>query len=428
MRSAYCGRGSGGRKRGIAMKAQTSAGAVVRLLDPTEAKLAAMGVQVEYTTRVRGRVDPDTLAEAFDLLRLRYPILSCRIAVEEPGRVVFVADDSAPAIWWHDVGDKPLPELVDRVAALRVQRVDAATVLVTLVVHHAAADGRHGLALTAQLWTDYTALVAGRSIPPYRSEYPLSLAQLLHDRGIAPGGLAEAVPPGDVASPDIGESSSPSTRARVRLTTEQTKTLVALGRRTHTTINGLVSATLLRATADVACVDLSEVRLLYPVDLRARLSPPLGPTDATNVLSAAGFRAEPDAPNDAIALAGAVNDQFASDLATGELYRRIPRQFDLTAASTLGFSSGPAAIMSTNWGVVPPFPTPAALTITDFVPAITYGTRYPHNTLELAYPRYSCLVTTFDGRLTLDIITTNDPRGYAHRVDRLLTDLVPAVQ
>lgn len=399
------------------MRTYPSTGLLVRPLDPIEAMFAATGLHVGHTVRVRGQLNAAALAEAFDLLRRKYPMLSCRIVLDRTDRVVFEAADELPALFsWTEKAGTRLPDLTDRVAAIHVARVDTETSLVTLLLHHAAADGRHGLQLMTELWAMYTAVVEGRAVHPDRQDYPRSVTQLLDERGLLPQ---------DGALPDFAPAAgaAPSARSigRARLTTEQTNSLVLTGHLAHTTINGLVSAALLQATAEFAGVELPEVLYAYPVDLRTRLTPPVGRTEGTNVLGATTFTAHPGTPNSTFALARAVNAQLDRAITSGDLYRAVPRHFDPTDPAGLGLFSGPTSSMSTNWGVIPSLAMPDDLTVTDFIPSINTGSRHPANTLAVDLPYYSCIVTTFQGQLTLDLITGTDANTYAHRVAHLLT-------
>ncbi|WP_167837735.1 phthiocerol/phthiodiolone dimycocerosyl transferase family protein [Nocardia altamirensis] len=413
------------------MSGLSSSSVLIRPLDPSEAMFVPTGLYVGYTTRVRGELDPRALAEAFDLIRQQYPVLRSQV-VPADGQPVFAATDLPPVISWRDQeSDESLPDLAGRVAAIQVVRVDARTALVTLLTHHSAADGHHSLQLLADLWESYTAVVEGKSVRPQRHDYPQSVEQLLDERGItlddAPAAsVAPTLPTTAGSTPQSpSATASPDHMARVRLTAEQTRALVAIGHQAKTTINGLMSAAIMQATADSAGIGLEEVLYVYPVDLRRRLTPAVQYTAGTNVLGTAMFVADSDTPTDTVALARAITDRLAGDLASGEVHRsvlRLPHEnFDPAILES------PSSVVATNWGIIPPMPTPDTLTIDDFSPSVHQTSQLPGPLGNSASPPMGGIITTFQGQLTLDVtMAAGDPENLVDRVGAILAEILPA--
>ncbi|WP_433574406.1 phthiocerol/phthiodiolone dimycocerosyl transferase family protein [Nocardia brasiliensis] len=370
----------------------TSSQLLVRPLAPSELMYFRFGLYVGYSTRVRGRLDPTVLARAFETLRAAYPVLSTRLVQDdESGPAIAAVPDVAAALF-DVVGpvEDPLHELPDldgRAAAIHTVRGGDDTAAVTLLTHHAIADGHHSLHLLSELWKYYTAHAEGAPAAPARHAYPHSLEHLLAARGIRTAPALE-LPDTDGVESLADTSANPAERVRIRLSANETRLLLAAGRQHGTTINGLVSAALLAATAQGRGVDIDTLHYTYPVDLRSRVSPRIGYPEGTNVLSIAYFAADPHSERDLLALARAVSATLRESIATGTLFTGGAELASMLTPEALS-----SALISTNWGVIPPLRTPADLTIEDFHPLMSNGslpTLAPH------------VITTYDGQLTID--------------------------
>lgn len=380
----------------------TSSQLLVRPLAPSEVIHFRFGLYVGYCTQVRGKLDSAALAQAFEILRAAYPILSARLVLDHASQPSIEAAPELSAVVDEVAGptDNPLfglPDLNDRAAAIHTVRGSDDTAAVTLLTHHAIADGHHSLHLLSELWNCYTACVDGTPAVPTRHDYPHSLEHLLDQRGIDTGSV-DTLPDTDIfgALADVDTPSGPPERVRTRLSAADTAALLATGRSHGTTLNGLVSAALLAATAQSRSVDIDTLHYTYPVDLRTRLTPRIGYPEGTNVLGMAYFVADPQADDDLLALARAVTSKLREGVATGAVFAGSS-QF-MSAATTGGDFANPEAflsalLVSTNWGVIPHLPTPAELTIEDFHPLM------PNNPMTSVAPY---VITTYDGQLTID--------------------------
>ncbi|WP_433654650.1 phthiocerol/phthiodiolone dimycocerosyl transferase family protein [Nocardia sp. CA-128927] len=379
----------------------TSSQLLVRPLAPSEVTHFRFGLYVGYAARVRGKLDSAALAQAFAILREAYPILSARLVLDHVSQPSIEAAPELSAAVDEVTGptDEPLfglPDLADRAAAIHTVRGSDDTATVTLLTHHAIADGHHSLHLLSELWHLYTACVADELTAPHRHDYPHSLEHLLDQRGIDVG--PTVLPDENVlgALADVDIPSTPPERVRTRLSAADTAALLAAGRSQGTTINGLVSAALLAATAQSRGVDIATLHYTYPVDLRSRLTPRVGYPEGTNVLGMAYFTADSHADDDLLALARAITGNLREGVATGAVFAGSS-QF-MAAATAQGDSINPAEflstmVISTNWGVIPHLPTPPDLTIEDFYPVM------PSNPMTAVAPY---VITTYDGQLTID--------------------------
>lgn len=394
----------------------------IRPIAPSEALFAAMGTYIGYSTRVSGHLDQAALTEAFRILQQTYPVLACKIGQHgTPDRyAIEPAADILPIVDCHQQGrtDEPLLGLPDpqgRTALIHTVQSAPDQAWVTLLTHHAIADGHHSLQLLADLWIFYTDTVEGRPMRPNRHGYPRSLEQLWSERGITADTRAN---PADAIPPSLHIIADPTgpeefVTVRTRLTAAETKSLSAFGHRTNTTINGLVSAALLRATTEALDVGIGELAYWYAVDLRTRVTPALGYTEGTNVLSLAQFVADADTGTDMATLARAITDKFTRDLAAGEIQRLALRVTELIDPLAVD-------ILSTNWGKVPPLRTPRNLTFEDF--RATGHTTNPRLT-QAIYPNGIYTISTFDSQLTIDNTAMPGTSVPTDRIHALLTDL-----
>src|SRR5690606_30810964 len=101
--------------------------------------------------------------------------------------------------------------------------------------------------------------------------------------------------------------------ARVQLDPAETARLLELARTRAVSVNGLVTAAVLRAFAAVYGVD--QVGCVYPVDLRRRLDPPVAAAAGTNVSGLAAFTTTEF--DDVVTLARRIGTALHDDLATG---------------------------------------------------------------------------------------------------------------
>ncbi|MFI7120718.1 hypothetical protein [Amycolatopsis sp. NPDC049868] len=386
-----------------------------RTLAPSEAMHTASGFYTGYTTGVRGQLDQAALSAAFQFLRKTYPVLSCSITRDAMGGTSIGSEDdvSIVASLHGAQSDEPLagfPDPGDRVTAVHVVRRGADLSWVTLLIHHAIADGAHGIQLLVDLWSFYADVVEDREIVVCSHPYPQSIEKILSDRSLT-------VDPAEAPGADQPPTLSMMT-VDTRLTVEATNALVTFGHRTNATINSLVSAALLMATTEALDIGIGELVYTYSVNLRRRLIPPVGPAEGTNVLGIAQFTADVSAGKDIAALARAVTAKFSSDLAVGGVQHFYFHNIGDYMRSLPAMPGLP--LWSTNLGKIPTLDSPADIAIEDFLIS-RYAQKPQFVTTSLSGGH---IITTFNGQLN---IWSTMPEIYAstvaNRVRTLLTDL-----
>ncbi|AFU04706.1 phthiocerol/phthiodiolone dimycocerosyl transferase family protein [Nocardia brasiliensis] len=386
------------------MSIEATTETLVRALDGSELQFAAVGYCVGYSVCVHGVLELESLTEAFTTLQTANPVLSCRIVASALGGAALARAGDAPYIRVRDNAYSATGStgIGHRTAGIEVQYEDVDTAWVTLLIHHAIADAGHALRMVEDLWRYYTAAIDGREVAVQRQPYPQSTEFILRHHGIDD---VDPRPEADPVTAARDSSTTPNSTAApvglVRLTSEQTRAVIELGHAAGATVNGLVSAALLCAVADAAEVDLPEVRYSFPVDLRSRLEPPVGLTEATNMLSMARFAPPPGSSADLLELARAVTGKLACDLADGSLTRYYFYPSDQIAAWQAEYSYRPATVSATNWGVIPELVTPDSLIVRDFRPHPQVTDPVGASVMTPLAPYYVLFIYTFQGQLSI---------------------------
>ncbi|MGW4000209.1 phthiocerol/phthiodiolone dimycocerosyl transferase family protein [Amycolatopsis sp. NPDC004772] len=369
--------------------------AVRRALAPSESVHAAREAYIGYTVRAEGRLDPEALTTAFAAVCRAYPQLSARVEFTGEGAVL-TESDAQPEVRFAD-GDpsRPLAGLdLDQsrsLSALNVVR-DGEEASVCLAIQHSVADAHHATAILAALWSSYTDVVEGVPLDLGRQPYPRSLEDLLADRGIHSSGPATPLAPPPAASrPD------PVVRHVVqhRLTEAESTALANLGHREKVTINGLVSGAVLLAEAELRDMPLTDLVYRYSVNLRGRLTPPVGATEGTNVLGGVAFQVTDGIAHDAVSIGRAIGEQLRAGLADGSVQRSILDMFSKPAATKPWDPKLALAVVSImNWGVAPPMRTPDGLRLTNL-----HSASRMRETIALG----GYVLSTFGGRVGIDL-------------------------
>ncbi len=417
----------------------------MRVLAPSEQRFVRHATYTGRSVLVEGKLDIAVMRSAFGALVRTHPILACRIGEDAAGTGHLLRPAGHAVGAWVRAGDTATVRLPDEALDPSVQLayLDVVTegtrARVTLYAHHAVADAGHCVALLARLWDRYTDEVSGSANDTAPHDYPRPLEWYAARHGIprsAVSGLEAAsrpmahapmLPP-DPATPAPAALARPE---RTILEPEATARIVELGRRHGVTVNGLITAALLRAYAEIASVqgdsspspsrsraatpresntdergpgdsgagDSVQLRCVYPVDMRARLNPPVAAADGTNMAGLAAFAADVTTATDIVELAQRISARLRHDLAEGIVQQSVlhfPEFFGPTAIRSL---AGHIAV--TNTGRVPRFRTPPGLALTDY--EIVYLSAHPRPSAGPS-AAITFLVYTFADRLCVGVL------------------------
>ncbi len=348
----------------------------IRKLARSEEMFAETQNFVGLAAHVRGAVDVDALADAFDALLQAHPVLNGHLEQSPDGKWEIVLDDlmhQGLEVVELDADAAAPPLVFDQTAALthlRVTRRGDETHL-TLYIHHSLADGHHQFSLVEELFSTYTDLVTtGSAKPAPVASAPVSLESVLADRGVDKklrSGLerllaamfAYDVPPSRRAPSDT----NPALPQRVpmefcKLSESETDNIIAFCRANKLGLNSLLSAAILMAEWQLRETPNIPVPYVYPVDLRYLLSPPVSATECTNPVGIATYLAEITPSTDVVDLARDINDTFKKDIAEGI----IQQSFLHFSPQYVGNPPGlPDVVMFTDNGIVPPMRLPPGM-------------------------------------------------------------------
>ncbi|WP_187288035.1 phthiocerol/phthiodiolone dimycocerosyl transferase family protein [Segniliparus rotundus] len=311
-------------------------------------------------------MDTAALLRAFGRLREEFPLLAGRVLAVDDG-FDFVVDESCKAP--QDVvrllrakpGTQVPPNLnpSSSLATLDVVTYDEDWHCVTPWCNHAAADGRLWLFLVQRLWSLYTQEADGApesSLLPDAGRFPGAMEYLLAQRNIREGSIT-----GEERLRGARWSGSPpragamlaenfqlqSTRLQLneRLTTD----LRALAARRSISMHGVVAGAVALAER-AAFVDVPEgepvpMAFISPVEMRARVVPPIAIDEVTNFMGTAYTQLEVSCENKLLELGKTLSDQLIADLKDGLILGAM-------ASPTLPERGGVGVVLN-NIGVIP---------------------------------------------------------------------------
>ncbi|WP_309138719.1 phthiocerol/phthiodiolone dimycocerosyl transferase family protein [Nocardia cyriacigeorgica] len=392
-------------------------GDVVRLLAPSEQRFVRHGTYTGRSVAVAGRLDTSALSVAFATLLCAYPVLVCRIGIDQYGRGYLLRPaSSVPVPMLSRSGDPdeltmPAHRLdpAEQLAYLDVVLGSGDRSRVTMYVHHGVADGGHSVELFARLWDCYTDQITSVPGAVTSFDYPMPLEWFAAQRGIGRHtrsgfeDVARPLPPATSGGGDDAPADGVLVRPRrLHLDPAATARIVELSRWHRVTVNALLTAALLRAYAGVAGgvggVPVP-VGCLYPVDLRGRLSPPVAAAAGTNMAGLASFAADVDRAGCIVELAQRISTRLHEDLVTGTVQQSVLHFPDYFGEHRIHSLAGHIAI--TNTGVVPHFRTPDTLGVTDY--EIVYLSAHPRRSLGPS-AAVTFLAYTFAARLTVAML------------------------
>ncbi|MEU1545140.1 acyltransferase [Nocardia sp. NPDC005745] len=384
------------------------------MLAPSEQRFVRHGTYTGRSVSVRGALDVTALREAFATLRRGYPVIGCRIVEDAAGQGYLLAADEAAwtpvSVREGDVAvlDVPAVDPAAQLAYLDVVGSGADEWRITLFAHHSVADAGHCVELLSRLWDCYTGITERQSIEFAPQGIPQSLEWHVAARGITRTttsgfeDVTKPLPPQARELPPDSAPPAPSTLARpvrVRLNREATARIVELGRRAGVTVNGLLTAALLRAHARETVGGAAHSGCLYPVDLRTRLEPPVAAPAGTNMAGLASFAAEVDPAANPLELAQRISARLTRDLADGVVQQSVLHFPDYYGVNRIHSLAGHIAV--TNTGVVPAFRMPPGLEFTDY--EIVYVSAHPRPSAG-ASAAVTFLAYTFAGELAVGVL------------------------
>jgi phenolphthiocerol/phthiocerol/phthiodiolone dimycocerosyl transferase len=322
-----------------------------------------------HVLRYQGDLDVSILARAFEMLGERYPAV--RSTARRAGdRYVLAADPlEAPKLRLVDGGEAAVVHEIEKpwspstaLADLVVAREPSGGVL-ALRMDHAIGDAGGKLEVLGELLRLYAAMVeTGEASTERSTALPASPLSVLRSRSDAHADQA-AVPDTTAGATPIDVR--PARQRHTSLDERETAGLVAAARAEGVSVHALVCGHillgqyLLSGSAEPMVMACSSA-----VDLRNRVSPPVGRTETTNFFGVHTAHVEVSATSRPADIGREVVRQLHEAVAAGQVSIDLRTSESVTPAASMRESLRSAAV--SNLGVLPPFPQPEGMVITDF--------------------------------------------------------------
>ena len=352
---------------------------VIRKLANSEEMLAETENFVGLGADVRGPIDIDVLEAAYEALLETRPYLTTRIERGPDGRHQLVIDDLVPegieVVELDDPAAEDPPLYFNQSESLVHLRVIIrdGQARPTLYVHHSLADGHHMYSLIEDLLSFYTDLIGtGEIRRPGVQPVPESIEAVLAERGIhkqkrsgierfMPAVFAYDLPPSRRAV----TSDKPAFPVKVpmvscRISERHTDSIIALCRAKSIGLTAMLSAILLMAEWRIRGSANIPIPLIYTVDLRYFLSPPVSATGCTNPVGLTTYLGEIDRKTDVVELARGIFETFKADLADGVIQQSRLHFSPQYVGNAPGL---PDVVLLSDNGLVPPVRTPPGLEV-----------------------------------------------------------------
>lgn len=345
-----------------------------------------------------GESDERAFRQAYETLsRGGAPLLGGRIDTDNRGYRFVVPDDARLTVVVRDDGDAGYWEEAHQ--SLDSEQALSRLVLVrgsersyvTLLMHHAIADGHAAAWLFTRFWECYIAAISGEVAPvETAAALPASMEEILRQRL---GGPEPFIVPSGVFPPLGGAPASRSRVSRIRLSRDETTALTAAARKQRTWPHAFVCGAVLLALRDsLAAAGPVRLDCSSAVDLRSRTSPPVTLDEVTNFTGGHRVVLEVSAGDKAADLGREVLSQLDEEL-TKKGWQSLVIDFSGAAAQTEDF---PKVVVS-NLGSLPALTSPSGIVVSDIRTFVN---------LSQAQPVY--FANFYGGRLNIEISYSPD--------------------
>lgn len=414
-----------------------------RALSPFESIHALVCETTVMASRMAGPLDLDALHTAWDRLVQRNPVLTGRIGFGAAGpELIIEASTPAPPLTSGQVDPEehtttPIG-IGETVSFLDVTPAPGDGHWVSLVTHHAIADGILVYHWFGILWQNYTQILAGATMPVAEPlPVPAATETLLADRGVTKGPRSGAERlDGVVVYPfrdPVGRSPDADPFAQHRIVTvlsaEDTAALRASAKALNETLHGLICGAVLLAERELLHPDGPlPMGLISHVNIRRWMSPPADEADGTNVLGYSCAQVTVDPADDPRHIGEQILRQLHTDLEDGVVQQTCLHIPDIIARWATSDNLEPISV--SNMGEFAPLTLPAGLHAGEFQIrgnanyAVLAGGGPPDN-LPLSTGRHH-MVFSYHGRLNIQtiypaaVLTADRAEAFADRIRTLL--------
>lgn len=378
---------------------------------------AAPSFAIEYS----GVVDQVALMRAFESLCSRHPVLCGRIRSDDRGHILYVPPDYRPELVVLDDGTSTLGSEANRpwdpilaLARLTLIRGNNQGFL-ALRIDHSIVDATSVIALFDELWRLYTDTVNGSCTSFTSLPLPYSPFEVLQSR--AGAHFSQSVLDPKTGSDPIRLCKS--IERRIKLSGEHTDQLVAAAHKLETSVHALICGAIVTGLRSLGkSTMMTPMVCLSPVNLRNRVTPPVGATETTNFTARVKIEVPVSLDSDPVTVGREVKAQLGRTIAQRNLTREPMQSPPPRVATPL--DQRLATVLVSNVGVIPALAHPAGLTISDYL--------IPGHSKTVLFPTYG--VYTYEGRMSMQVVYpskffTNEEVDYlVKRTTEQLDDIV----
>lgn len=364
-----------------------------------DAEVHAKQVEATIALTYDGAIDDEVLGEALRLTSRLHPVLRARIEARDDGDVLHFSDERCPELTVERLDGEALE---DELRAPMDHGAGVARIFVThdgtagrlvFQTNHAVCDGRSVTTILQDLWDLYGSLLDGRAVGARPgTSLPVSPQELIKRRwgrltwnDLRPD-LMLQVPDTPAPAPTV-----PIQRL-VRLGGPETSALRHAARQAGISVHALICGAILLALRRQGPVaEPAHMACFSVVNMLSRVSPPVGPTETTNMnlIHRAELVVGPGC--DVLATARSLKGQLDESIAARHLPAdswNFPQRLDTTLDPHL------SRIAITNPGVLPDLRPATGVVVTDYQ---VVAARRPSSG---TFPEFQAY--TYDGRLTIN--------------------------
>ncbi|WP_458247133.1 phthiocerol/phthiodiolone dimycocerosyl transferase family protein [Streptomyces sp. MAI_2237] len=397
-----------------------------RPLCPVETLYVGQRSRAVLSCALRGRVDAEALAAAFDAVTQAHPTLRSRIVADGGGHALNLLDETERPRLETRTADleeayatelnRPLTVGGPLSRAALVSAPGGTEHLFVLVVDHTVTDGHSSITLHNTVWDHYRALVSDERPQPGPADAGMA------DAPQWPEPVSALLPPADEAdtaayldariaqakkSPVELVRYNPARTGggagdeghievcRLTLDTDRTARLRGRAREAGVSVHALIAAALLRtARRRLEGDGPRTLGCLSPVDLRSRLTPPLPASVVVPAVTTHLQTLEVSETSDPLDLARTVHARVNDFIARGDHFHEMRITPEIPRNPALQM----ATVIATNMGVVPGPRLPDGLRAVDVRLVPGRENYFPQAGRS---PVMACVVS-FEGRLSIE--------------------------
>lgn len=348
-----------------------------------------------FALKYIGRIDERALSRALEALCLNHPVLRGRIESDDGGCYLYVAHNhrvefkstvgGKDALWQFANGEWDNSRAVVELAHIQ----ESETGYIALRITHAIVDGAAFIAYLKELCEHYTDILHNNNSRVERNAaLPTPPSDLIRERW-------DGTPPMEATRAPQAPETTQAVSGDLQFSQEDTSKIVEFVRREGLSINTFVGGAITLSLRRLHHLDASplSVKMLFPINLRRRLVPNVGPTETTNLIGAFSAFFEVSHASTVCSVAQDIRAQMRSSLSNREIIVSVGQLPSSRTERAFG-GRHDLEIRLSGLGIFPNFSHPDELRFTDVL--------HPPPLKIRSGASGTYVVYTFQGRLKIE--------------------------